>query len=142
MSRVGKNIVLFVICCVFMPVITMAESTYDEHGDLIRPNAERFSGTFEDFGPEVDGVVSLIIMNDTNYKIDRETVYRDKDGGKSSLSRFKVGMLVDFYAIENLVTNLSVSGEFDENSTARNNDQSTSVPIQGKMRQEGGVWKN
>jgi hypothetical protein len=142
MSRVGMRIVLFVVCCLFMSLVAMAEPTYNDHGDLIRPNSERFSGTIESLGPESNGVISIVVINDTNYKVDGETIYRNIDGGKSSLSRLKIGMLVDFYAIEQLVTNLSVSANPDDNGDGEHNDQPLPEPDQSDIWQDGGVWKN
>ncbi|MCP4338730.1 MAG: hypothetical protein GY799_07525 [Desulfobulbaceae bacterium] len=142
MSRLAMKIVLLVVCSMLLPQVVMAEPTYDEHGDLIPPDSEKFSGTLEGFGPEVSGVISIIIINDTNYKIDDDTVYRNKKGRKSSLSGFTNGMLVDYYAIEHLVTNLSVSANPIENAEQPQKNLSPDAPVQNDFHQENGVWIN
>lgn len=142
MSRVGTNSVLFVICCILLPFVALAEPTFDKYGDLIRPEAEKYSGVIDEIGSEADNGVQLIVINDTKYTVDNDTFYRNKSGGKSSLSRFSTGMVVDYYAIEYLVTNLSVSNDSDEDIEESMKDYNVPVPVQGEIRQEDGVWKN
>lgn len=144
MSHIGMKIAIGVLCCLLFPLISSAEPTYDDFGDLIRPDAKKNSGILEEIGPKIDGVVSTLVINDTNFSVDNQTFYRDANGRKSSLVRFKPGTLVDYYAIEYLVTNLSVAANSEEPASAENSrrDQSTPAPVQNELRQEDGVWKN
>lgn len=144
MSRICMKTVLFVICFMLLPLIAMAEPTYDKYGDLIRPEAENFSGTLEDFSLTQEGVISGIVINDTRYTVDDKTFYRNESGDKSRLSRFQKSTSVDYYAIGSLITNLSVSTSHEESGEPTNSrkDHSPPAEVQKDIHQEDGVWKN
>lgn len=142
MARILMNNVFAVLVCVLVPVLALAEPTYDEQGDLIRPNAKKYEGTLNGIGEAVRGVVAIVNINDTNYSVDEDTIYRNGKGRLTSISSFSQGMYVEYYAIDTLVTKMMVSA-----TTAEQEDQvQPESPIRkssgGDLRLENGVWKN
>jgi len=143
MIKIRMIKVLLVLSCLFLAVFAQAEQTYDEQGDLIRPNSERYAGSLNNIGPAVQGVVSLVVINDTNYKLDDNTLYRNEKGDLASLTSFAVGMQIEFYAIANLVTKMRVSSIAVEDDDSGNEDESLiKQPESEELRLEDGVWKN
>ncbi len=142
MSSVRMKIVSIILSCLLLPLFAMAEPTYDEQGDLIRPNSERYAGVLDDIGPANRGVVSLIVINDTRYQVDEDTVYRNIRGNLSSLASFSRGMQVEYYALENLVTKLRVLSLAVGGDGERREEPPVQSPGTEDVRLEDGVWKN
>lgn len=140
-KRLMVNIFV-VLLCLLVPVFGLAEPTYDDQGDLIRPNSEKHEGRLNGIGEAVRGVVSLININDTNYKVDEDTIYRNGKGKRTSLANFSKGMYVEYFALENLVTKMSMSVAPDENVDDTEEKPSVKQQSAEDLRLENGVWKN
>ena len=134
---------LIVLLGLLLPVFVQAELTYDEQGDLIRPNSERSAGILNGIGPEVEGVVSLVVINDTNYKVDEQTIYRDENGELVSPAGYKTGTHLEFFAIQNLVTKIRVLSSADvEDDKEIAEETSPTLKKTEELHLDSGVWKN
>lgn len=134
---------VIVICC-FLTITTTVngEPTYDLHGDLIYPGAEEFSGVIDGF--EANGERrDIIVINDSIYTIQSDAIFRNRAGGKTGLSSFQPGMIVKFYALDNLLTKMWETEEDEEGIMIEDPEVSPEQPARGdQVRQEDGVWTN
>lgn len=137
------GLAVIAICCMLAVASTVSgEPTYDLHGDLIHPGAEEFTGMVDGF--EANGErKDIIVINDSIYTIDSGAVFRNSAGGKTGLSSFQDGMVVKFYALDNLLTKMWDTGEVEEGIMVEEPATSPEQSSSGDpIRQEDGVWTN
>lgn len=137
-SIIRKSGLLLICILVIVPITAMAEPTYDEQGDLIRPNSLLFVGDLEEVIPATELTVASVTINDTTYLTDENTIYRNKYGGMTNPSSLIVGSEVEYYAIENLITKIRV---LDDTVPVKQEGES-GTSDSNEIKQEDGVWKN
>lgn len=142
MSKIYGLVLMVVFCILSVAASVSGEPTYDLHGDLIYPGAEEYTGVidgFEALGERED----IIVINDSIYEIRTDAIFRNRAGSKTGLSSFESGMIVKFFALDNLLTKMWDTGEDEEDTGVGEMDSSTQEPSgSGQIRQEDGVWTN
>lgn len=143
------GLALITVCCILTVTATVSseviydgEHSYDLHGDLIYPGAEEFDGIIDGF--EANGVKeNIIVINDTIYSLHSDAIFRNRTGGRTGLSSFKVGMMIKFYALENMLTKMWDTGEVEESMVDEGPATSPEQPAsEDQIRQVDGVWTN
>ena len=127
-----------------------AEPRYDVHGDRVHPGAEEFAGVFNGIGaaPEKDKEPRLALVNDRTYTVDKDAIFRTKSGAKTTLTSFKEGMAVRYYALDDLLTKMWVvepdKGDAEDASKATEGGDTTEKAAKPAetIRLEDGAWKN
>ncbi len=128
-----------------------SESAYDRQGDLIPPGAELWSNcVLERIIVGEHGHISSVIINDMMYTVDERTVVRTASGAITSLAKFDLKMLLDFYALDTLLTKVMPALPSQQESgvgLTEETGQAMAPEVQpassnGQVRQEDGIWKN
>ena len=146
--------VVWLILVAVMTLLTLdqasAEPRYDLHGDRVHPGAEEFAGVFNGIGtaPEKDKEPRLALVNDRTYTVDKDAIFRTKSGAKTTLTSFKEGMAVRYYALDDLLTKMWVvepdKGDAEDASKATEGGDTTEKAAKPAetIRLEDGAWKN
>lgn len=119
------------------------ERRHDVHGDLVYLGAEEFTGFFVSAQSNGDDGPQQVIIDDSIYSVDKQTIFRDKGGGLTSLASFKPGTPVRFFALDSLLTKMWVTGfpsqqkEGEQAAADGGNKKPSST-----LRKDKGVWKN
>lgn len=127
----------------------LGESPRDVHDDPIRPNAEEFTGNLDSIKlHDVDSGKTTLVINDTSFIVDQNTVFRSQGGALTTLAYFEPGMTVKFFAIDSLLTKMwtvtapqSMGSQTESDGSNSDNSLKKSKTEQ-KIRKENGVWKN
>ena len=135
-------VVLVLVSVSFVALSAWAEPRYDEHGDLIRPQAKLRVGVLQSIQSN-RGQDGGLVIGDSGYSFDKETVFTTSYGNHSSLSIFRPGMTVNFYAVGQLLTKMWPSTvEMTEEDSAMPNQGESAGSQDGTLHLENGVWTN
>jgi hypothetical protein len=121
-----------------------AERRHDIHGDLVHLGAEEFTGVFVSSQRVGDDGPQQVIIDDSIYSVDKQTVFRDKGGGLISLTSFKPGTPVRFFALDALLTKMWATGEppTEQVEKKKTIPSTEDKKPSSMLRKEKGVWKN
>lgn len=139
---VTKCILLVLIPLLIAAQAAWGEPRYDEHGELIRPQAKKFSGVLQSIRSTERGQVNIVVIDDSKYLIDEKTVFATSYGTHTSLASFKPEMAINFYAVKQLLTKMWPSSQKPEDASGIYEDVQQQGDKRDELRLEDGVWKN
>ena len=88
--------------------------------------------------------MKAVIIDDTIYRVDADTKVTKASGGSTSLTNFKPGTNLEFYALDGLLT--KVMPALNSEVSGSPEVPVVTVPVTGSnsapLHQEDGVWKN
>ncbi len=123
--------------------VCWGEAIYDRQGDIIPPGAEFMEGVLVVVNT-AQGREQSVIIGDSIYRVDENTIVKTSNGGMTGLAYFKPGTPIAFYALDGLLTKVMPALNPEETSKVDAPEKAlpTSGTTSSPVRLEGGVWKN
>ena len=141
MLKISQIILILLLVLLTMPLLGLAEPTYDEQGDLILPNSEKHIGTIDGIYIGSEYTIPYVIIDDLRYHFDDKIVLRKMNNNLTVFTHFREGMKVEFYALDNKITKLKEIQPDEEDNIAKDVSPEQTPGVDG-MKLENGVWVN
>ncbi|NLX17905.1 MAG: hypothetical protein GXY53_01285 [Desulfobulbus sp.] len=145
MMRPQQWIVAMTACVLLLGqiVLASAETRSDVHGDIIRPGAEEFVGVFVHAHERTGDEPQVVVIDDSTYIIDSQTIFRNSHGALVALENFKEQTPIGFFALGTLLTKMWMIGEpMAEKKADDTVDKADRKADTQFFRDEKGVWIN
>lgn len=122
-----------------------AEPERDIHGDRIHAGAEESYGEFNWELTDQGVRPQEVVINDRIYTVDENAIFRTAEGELTTLSSFKEGMAINFYAKypPRTLTKMWPTTERETEEEGLSSAKKETKPKEIEtLHQENGVWKN
>lgn len=113
-----RHLQMLVLLATALPLLLLqglarAEDSYDIHNDLIAFTSLPGYGKIDKVDLNSEGLLETITINDTNYTIAPDAIFRDGNGTITPQASMKEGLFVEFYYLENTtkITKIWISTE-------------------------------